>query len=479
MSAGNMKRLILCECVLLAFSGTCFAQAVAMPSGNAAVTVRHGTPTLITDFSMLARIDGPAVVHIDAYGVPDTQSEPVSPSSGDEDNPLFRFFQSFSPDGPEGAGATAERLGSGFIVTSNGYIMTASQVVAHANRVKVTLADGRTFDAAVVGNDAASGVALLKIDAHGLPDVPIGASSDAKAGQWIASIGAPYGLDNTVTAGIVSNTSRALPQDSYIPLIQTDMTEDAGDAGSPVVDMDGNVIGIEIPPQGANGDVQGLAFAIPVDEAMKVERQLQLHHQAAHGRLGITIQEVTGPLAQSFGLDQPVGALVSSVAGDGPSAKSGLKPGDVILRFDGAAITDSSQLPVAVADLRPGTRASLVYWRDHGTHETSVVLGRLDEASLVSAAFSPGALAPGGLAVRALTAEERHEAGVHGGVRVERSTGAAELAGIEPGDIVLMVDHTRVADPAQLREALMHHGKSVALLVQRDGERMFVTLDID
>ena len=256
------------------------------------------------------------------------------------------------------------------------------------------------------------------------------------------------------------------------------MTESAGDAGSPLFNFRGDVIGIEAPIQGVSGSVQGLAFAIPIDDAMKVEQQLQQHGKAEHGHLGVTIQEVSGPLAQSFGLAKPVGALISSVERGGPSAKSGLRAGDVILQFNGVAVTDSTQLPVAVADLQPGTPVHLVYWRNHATHDTTVTLGTLSEATLASTAVDRATVGADGLTVRGLTSDERHQAGVTGGVRVEKSAGPAALAGIQPGDIILMVDDSPVSSVAQFTQKLAGSAHAVALLVQRNGQRIFLTIDV-
>jgi len=481
MECGNPKRLT--TVMLAVISAGCMAQTTSAPtqsgaaSGGSATLVLGEAPAIVTDFSRLVRENGAAVVNISATGIQaDASPKLLWPPAGSEDDPFYRFFGQFESEYAGANTGPSRSLGSGVIVAPGGYILTDSGVIAGASNIRVTLNDGRDFKATVVGNDPASGVALLKIPATNLPIVRIGSPLDEKAGQWVVSIGSPYGLNNTVTAGIVSNMSRDLPQYSYIPLIQTDITENGGDAGSPVFNLSGAVIGIETPVSVGPGNPGGLAFAIPINEAMKVEQQLLVHHKAEHGRLGITIQEVSGPLAQSFGLPKPEGALVSSVEPDGPSANSGLRAGDVILQFNGIAITDSTQFPVAVADLKPGTAVQLAYWRDDATHDVNVVLGRLNEATSESTAVE-GVRAPDGLTVRELSPEEQRQAGVEGGVRVEKSVGPAAFAGIEPGDVILMVDNTPVSDPAELRQKVEHSGNAVALLVQRNGERMFVTID--
>ena len=482
MAYRNLKRLTIV--MVAAISQGCMAQsglAQVQPgaaSGVAAKSPHDQPPPIVTDFSALARDNVAGVVNISTTGAkPEVSMTPLWPPTGNGNNPLSSLFQQFSSEFGGAPGTSSQTLGTGFVINPDGFILTDSRVVTGATKIRVTLRDGREFKAELVGNDPASGVALLKIPAKGLTSVVIGSASDAKAGQWVASIGSPYGLNYTITAGIISNMARTLPQDSYIPLIQTDLAEGIGDAGSPVFNLHGDVIGIETPVNDVVSNAEGLAFAIPIDEAMKVERQLQQFHKAQHGRLGIVIQDVSGPLAQSFGLAKPEGALVSSVEPDGPSAKSGLRPGDVILQVNGAPIADSSQLPVAVADLKPGSTIHLAYWRGNAVHNAPVVLGRLGEDALEAASMAQST-ALDGLTVRGLTPEEQHEAGVNGGVRVEKSIGPAAFAGIEPGDIILMVNNARVANPDQFRQKVEKSGNAVALLVLRNGERMFVTLDI-
>ncbi|WP_042272743.1 trypsin-like peptidase domain-containing protein [Paraburkholderia heleia] len=482
MAYSNLTRLTIV--VVAAMSQGCMAQPGMTPvqsraaSDSAARLSRDQTPPIVTDFSALARDNAAGVVNVSTRGAtPEARVTPLWPPTGNGNDPLASLFQQFSSEFGSAPGTSSQSLGTGFIINPDGYILTNSKVVSGATRIRVTLRDGREFKAELVGNDPASGIALLKIPATGLSTVVIGSTSDAKAGQWVASIGSPYGLNDTVTAGIISNIARTLPQESYIPLIQTDLTEGAGDAGSPVFNLAGDVVGIETPVNDVISNAEGLAFAIPIDEAMKVERQLQQFHKAQHGRLGIAIQDVSGPLAQSFGLAKPEGALVSSVDPGGPSAKSGLRPGDVILQINGVAINDSAQLPVAVADLMPGSTVRLTYWRGSTTHDTTVVLGRLNEATSQSAAFAQ-ASAPDGLTVRGLTPDEQREIGARGGVRVEKSVGPAAFAGIEPGDVILMVNNARVSSPAQFRQKVETSGNAIALLVLRNGQRMFVTLDI-
>jgi serine protease Do len=436
-------------------------------------------PDFVNRFSALVQQNGPAVVNISS--VPKEQvanAESLWPPGASEHDPFLQFFRQFSPNPLPDAGATPSNVGSGCIVRPDGYILTDARLVADAKDIKVRLTDRREFKASVVGIDQPGGIALLKIDANGLPTVKIGKPSDMKSGQWVVAIGAPYGFENTVTAGIVSNTARLLPQETYIPLIQTDMTATTGDEGAPLFNLNGEAIGITLVARPPEGAFEGISFAIPIDAAMRIEQQLLLHGRAEHGHLGVTIQDITWPLAQSFGLKRPVGALISSMDRNGPAARSGLRSGDIIQRLNDTDINDSSQLPVAVADLRPGTSAHIQYWRDHGPHETVVVLGAMRDTMLASA--GSGAATPDklGLMVRRLTSDEKHRAEVSGGVRVEQSAGPAALAGILPGDIVLQVNHASVSDPAQFRQRMSGAGNTVALLVLRDGQQMFVPLDL-
>lgn len=437
------------------------------------------TASFVSRFSALVLQNGPAVVNINS--IPKEQvANPGSlwPPNASEHNPFLQFFRRFSPDPFPDTGATTKNVGSGFIVRPDGYILTDARLVADAKEIKVKLTDRREFKASIVGVDQSGGVALLKIDANGLPTVKVGKPSDMKSGQWVVAIGAPYGFENTATAGIISSTARLLPQETFIPLIQTDMTATTGDDGAPLFNLNGEVIGITLVARNPEGPFEGISFAIPINVAMQIEQQLLHNGRAEHGHLGVTIQDVTWPLAQSFGLKKPVGALISKTDRNGPAARSGLRSGDIILQLNGADISDSSQLPVAVAQLRPGTSAHIQYWRDHGPHEAVVVLGTTRGTALAST--GAGATTPGrlGLLVGRLTSDEKQRADVSGGVRVEQSAGLAALAGILPGDIVLQVNHAPVSDPAQFRQRMSGARNTVALLVLHDGQQRFVPLDL-
>lgn len=377
-------RALLAACLVPALSTGCTPGSTLSSSVPATAGLRvtaptqHPAPTgIVTDFAEVVQRDGPAVVNISAArGTPVANMTPLWPPAANEHDPFIEFFRQFSPGRSTQISPPLGALGSGFIISPDGYILTDAQVVSGVTQIQVKTADRREFKASIVGVDAASDIALLKINAHDLPTVKIGSPSDVKVGQWVVSIGAPYGFENTVTAGIISNKGRLIPDESYIPLIQTDLTLNGGDSGGPLLDLNGDVVGIDAP---VYRTFQGLSFAIPIDVAMGIEQQLQFHGKVRHGRLGVTIQEVSAPLARSRGMTKPVGALISSTDRNGPSARAGLRAGDVILKLNGQPITDSAQLPMAVADLRPGDAARIEFWRNRRTHAISVVLGAMHE----------------------------------------------------------------------------------------------------
>jgi serine protease Do len=375
-------------------------------------------------------------------------------------------------DGP------SQGSGSGFIVGADGVVLTNAHVVADATEVTVRLTDQREFKAKVLGSDRATDVAVLKIDATGLPAVRIGDPATTRVGEWVVAIGAPYGLDNTVTSGIVSAKSRALPGDSVVPFIQTDAAVNPGNSGGPLFNLKGEVIGINSQIFSRSGGFQGVAFAIPIDVAMNVKDQIQQHGKVQHGRLGVTIQEVNQALAENFGLKQPAGALVSSVVDGGPAAKAGLEPGDVILKFDGKPIARSSELPPLVAQVKPGSTVALEVWRAGKSKELTATLGTLEDRSTLASAQAEGGEGKLGVAVRPLSPEERKAAEVASGVVVEDVAGAAAKAGVRAGDVIVAVNSTPVKSPAHLKELIGKAGKTVALLVKRDDAKIFIPVTI-
>jgi serine protease Do len=371
-------------------------------------------------------------------------------------------------------------LGSGFVVKSDGLILTNAHVVDGANVVTVKLTDKREFKAKVVGTDKQSDVAVLKIDAKNLPVVKIGDPHQSKVGQWVVAIGSPYGFDNTVTSGIISAKARSLPQENYTPFIQTDVPVNPGNSGGPLFNMQGEVIGINSMIYSQTGGFQGLSFAIPIDEAMKVKDALVKTGHVSRGRLGVAVQSMNQSLASSFGMDKPRGALVSSVDANGPAAKAGLKAGDVILAVNGLPVDDSTTLPSLIAGLKPGTKADLQIWRDKSTKNVTAMIGTLSDKTLASADAQDSRTQEGrlGVAVRPLTPQEKNSDAVDHGLIVEQAGGAAANAGIQPGDVILAVNGRPVANADQLKQMIAHAGNSIALLIQRDNAQIFVPVDL-
>lgn len=436
---------------------------------------------MLPDFAEIAAQQGPSVVNISVSGTAKTQmfEFPGFPQT-DPNDPFNEFFRRFQIPAPQGSTPT-HGLGSGFIVSADGVILTNAHVVADADEVTVKLTDKREFRAKVIGADKQSDVAVLKIDAKGLPVVRIGDPQNARVGEWVVAIGSPFGFENTVTAGIISAKSRSLPNEGYVPFLQTDVAVNPGNSGGPLFNMNGEVIGINSQIYSRSGGYQGLSFAIPIDVAMKVERQLLDHGKVSRGRLGVMIQEVNQDLANSFGLEKPVGALVSSVEKDGPAERAGIESGDVIQKFNGKEIIHSSDLPPLVADLAPGSAASLEVWRKGRTKTISMNVGEMKTA-VASAKSGTEAKGKLGLIVRPLTSDERKraDASESEGLIVERvADGPAARAGIRPGDIILSVNGEKVTSEEQLRTLVDKRGKQLALLVVRGDGKLFVPINIE
>ena len=439
-----------------------------------AAVAMHGAP----DFSSIVSQYGPAVVNISVSGnVKIGDSESPFPRL-DPNDPFYDFFRHFRIPAPQGE-APMRGLGSGFIVAPNGIVLTNAHVVAGAAEVTVKLTDKREFKAKVLGLDKATDVAVLRIDAGDLPTVHLGDPSQIRVGEWVLAIGSPFGFENSATAGIVSAKSRSLPDEGYVPFIQTDVAVNPGNSGGPLFNANGDVIGINSQIYSRSGGYQGVSFAIPIDVAMRVQQQLVAHGKVEHGRLGVTIQDVDQSLAAAFGLKKPVGALVSAVQADGPAAKAKLQAGDVILAFNGTDISRSSELPVLVGSVKPGTAVSLKIWRKGEARDIKVTLGDFNEAKVASTEVQSGASQGRlGVAVRPLTADERRQAEVAGGLLVEQATGAAARAGIQPGDVILALNGEPVGSIGQLRTLVAKAGKHAALLVQREDAKIFVPVDL-
>ena len=396
--------------------------------------------------------------------------------SGNDDNPLSQFFRGLPM--PRGRGVTHAQ-GSGFLISADGLVLTNAHVVDGAKEVTVKLSDHREFKAKVLGSDRTSDIAVLKIDGHDLPTVKLGDSDRISVGDYVLAIGEPFGLEETATAGIISATNRSLPGDGYVPFIQTDAAVNPGNSGGPLFDANGNVVGINAQIYSNSGGYQGVSFAIPINLAIQIKDQIVKTGKVAHARLGVEVQTLNQSLADSFKLKAPNGALVAKIEPDSAAAKAGIQVGDVILKFNGAPIVDAGQLSARVGVARPGDKASLEIWRDGRTLSLDATIG--NAAQLASADGAPGnesGKGKLGLALRPLNPEERHQAGVAGGLIVEESRGRAAEAGIQPGDVVLSVDGTPVHSVEDLRKLVQQHDKQVALLIQRGDSRIFIPVTL-
>lgn len=465
-----MKRLLVLLS-LFVLSGLTLAQGRGLP-----------------DFTELVEKQGAAVVNISTTQV--MRGRAMTPFGMDEDDPMFEFFRRFGPRVP-GGGMPREfenrSLGSGFIISNDGFILTNAHVVDSADEITVRLTDKREFKARVIGADRRTDVAVLKIDANGLPAVKLGDPTRLKVGEWVIAIGSPYGFDNSVTAGIVSAKGRSLPQENYVPFIQTDVAINPGNSGGPLFNTNGEVVGINSQIYSRSGGYMGLSFAIPIDVAMEIQGQLRTVGKVSRGRLGVVIQEVTKELAESLGLSRPMGAVVNAVEKGGPAEKAGIEPGDVVLRFDGKQVNASADLPRIVAATKPGSKVAVQVWSKGSTRELSVLVGEMVEEK--SAARSNRSARPAdraanrlGLVLSELTPEQRRELKVAGGLVVEDVRGSTARADLRPGDIILALlqkgTTTEVKSVEQLNRLLSGFDKSanITLLVRRGEMQTFITI---
>ena len=452
-------------------------QANASPAAQAAPAATPPTRAL-PDFSTLVERVGPAVVNVSTVRAAQNGQNGGLPP-GAENDPFFEFFKRFGIPFDMPQPSPTMGLGSGFIISEDGYILTNAHVVTGAGEVTVRLTDRREFKAKVVGTDPRSDIATLKIEASGLPAVKIGDPDKVRVGDWVAAIGSPFGFENSVTAGIVSAKSRTLPDSTYVPFIQTDVAVNPGNSGGPLFNLNGEVIGINSQIYSRTGGYMGLSFAIPINVAMKVKDDLVRYGKVTRGRLGVAIQDVNQALAKSFGLDKPAGAIVSSVEKGGPADKAGVKPGDIILKVGKEEVTRSSELPNLVARLQPGTKAEIEVWRDGKRTSLPVTIGELSESPVAAAKPSAGESSGKlGVAVRPLTPAESKQLQNEGGVVVETAQGPAARAGIRAGDVILGVNGKPVQNAKELREAVEKGDSVVALLVQRNDARIYVPVPL-
>jgi serine protease Do len=459
-------------------AGAAAAAEAPAAAQNIAPPARFTTGSL-PDFASLAEHYGPAVVNVAVVA----SSQAVADFPGGRQNdPLSEFFRRFGP--PRGNFAPQAGEGSGFIVSEDGYVLTNAHVVANADEVTVKTTDRREYTAKVVGVDEKTDVAVLKIDARNLPTVRLGDPDKLRPGEWVVAIGSPFGFENSVTAGIVSATSRAIPGggSSYTPFIQTDVAVNPGNSGGPLFNMNGEVVGINSQIYSRTGGYMGVSFAIPIDVASNVKDQLIKNGRVTRSRIGVGIQDVNAQLAESFGLDRPRGALVGQVTSDSPGEKAGIKAGDVILEVDGETVETSAQLPVIVASKKPGTPVAIEVWRNGSSKQLSVRPEEIpDEGERVAVRDTQqnDETARLGLAVRPLTQLEKRQAETDGDLLVEDVDGPAAGAGVQPGDIILGVNGSKVKSLDELKAAAKKRtGKVVALLIERNNSQIFVPLRV-
>lgn len=439
----------------------------------------------LPDFTELVEKQGAAVVNISTTQAARTALSQQLPQL-DENDPFYEFFRRFIPAPGQGPRESQpQSLGSGFIVSADGYILTNAHVIDGAEGVTVRLTDKREFKAKVIGTDKRTDVALIKIDATGLPVVRAGDPGKLKVGEWVVAIGSPFGFENTVTAGIVSAKGRSLPQENFVPFIQTDVAVNPGNSGGPLFNLRGEVVGINSQIYSRTGGFMGLSFAIPIDVANDIAQQLRTTGKVTRGRIGVVIQPVTKELADGFGLPKAQGALVNSVEKGGPADKAGIEAGDVILRFDGKAVNSSEDLPRVVGGTKPGSKVAVQVWRNKATRDLQVTVAELsdDRAGRQSRSGKPQppVAAPYGLGLTELTDAQRKELKVEGGVFVDSVQGAAARAGLRRGDIILAINNQDVKSAEQFRQLMggFDKGRIVALLVRRGSNSLYIPFRLD
>ena len=477
--------------VARAAAGAAVSLAMVLPFGAAQAQAVAAPSAALPDFTQVVQETEGSVVNIRTTEAVPVRRSPMGPGDGDPSE-LFRWFfgPDFMPPGfgqqgpharpkqppaqPQGERTVPRGIGSGFVISADGYILTNNHVVDNSNGIFVTMTNGKEYKAKVIGTDARTDIALIKIEASGLKPIPIGDSNKLRKGQWVLAIGSPFGLDSTVTAGIVSAINR--DTGDYLPFIQTDVAVNPGNSGGPLINLQGQVVGINSQIISRSGGFMGISLAIPIDEVMRVVEQLKAHGKVTRGRIGVQITEVQDDVAKALGLEQNQGALVSSVEADGPAAKAGVHPGDVITAFNGQAIKHMTDLPRLVGATRPGTSATIQVWRKGKSLELKTTVAELDDKAASRNDETPSTNEGTdrlGLKVKALPADAGDQ-----GVVVDQADGAAAAAGIEPGDVILRINDTDVSSPKQYAQIVKSLDKSrpAVLLVSRDQQSQWVII---
>ncbi len=444
----------------------------------------------LPDFTELAEKQGPSVVNISTTQVVKGNVQGL-PFPFDENDPAFEFFKRFLP---RGHGQLPPRdlenksLGSGFIISADGYILTNAHVVDGADEVTVRLTDKREFKARIIGADKRTDVALIRIEASGLPAVKLADPAQLKTGEWVVAIGSPFGFDNSVTAGIVSAKGRSLPQENYVPFIQTDVAINPGNSGGPLFNLRGEVVGINSQIYSRSGGYMGVSFAIPIDVAMEVQQQLRASGRVSRGRLGVVIQEVSKELADSLGLSRAMGAVVNAVEKGGPAEQAGLEAGDVILRFDGKPIANSADLPRQVGLAKPGSRVMVQVWRRGSYRDIAVTVGEmLDDKQAANrtprnARSGEQATNRLGLVVSELSAEQKKSLQLSAGLLIDDVRNNNARADLRAGDIIIAVISqgatTELKTVEQFNRLLAQFDKAsnITLLIRRGELQTFITI---
>lgn len=465
-------------------------------------TLAQAGPGNLPDFADLAEKQGPSVVNISTTTTVRQDARAPQMPNIPEDDPAFELFRRFFPPGPGGPNGgmpgqppreqESHSLGSGFVISGDGYILTNAHVVDGADEVTVKFSDKREFKARVIGADKRTDVALIKIEGRNLTPVQMGDPGKLRVGEWVVAIGSPFGFESTVTAGIVSAKGRSLPQENFVPFIQTDVAINPGNSGGPLFNLKGEVVGINSQIYSRTGGFMGLSFAIPIDVAMDIADQLKSSGKVTRGRIGVVIQEVTKELAETFGLPKPSGALVSAVDPDGPAAKAGIEAGDIILKFNGKPIGTSGDLPRTVAGVKPGTRSTLQVWRKGGSRDLSVTVAELSDDDGApqrspqrkrNDKSPPQSIGKLGLGLSELSGAQKRQLDVKTGVVVEEvlQGGLAAKAGLRRGDVILQVNDEEVKSIEQFNGLLsqFEKRKRVALRVKRGDGTLFVPLQLD
>ncbi len=451
----------------------------------------------LPDFTQIVDRHGASVVNVSTTQARPTQGQgPGQPRVPqlDENDPFYEFFRRFIPRGPQGPQGPREfesqSLGSGFIISQDGYILTNAHVVDSADEITVKLNDKREFKARVIGADRRTDVAVIKIEASGLQAVTLGDANSVRVGEWVLAIGSPFGFENTVTAGIISAKGRSLPQENFVPFLQTDVAINPGNSGGPLFNLKGEVVGINSQIYSRTGGFMGLSFAIPIDVAMDVQNQLRAAGRVSRGRIGVVIQEVTKELADSFGLERPRGALVNAVEKGGPAEKAGVETGDIILKFNGKDVESSMDLPRIVAATRPGARAGVQIWRKGSPRDLTVSVGEIPDDRVAGVPTPRGQEKPAlaanrlGLVVSDLSPDKRRELALKGGVLIDEVRGEPR-GDIRSGDVILSLTAKGVttdltsADQFNKLLAKLERSTTLTLQIRRGEINLFATIKGD